>query len=198
LKDTNIIFNHPGFKKIEENIWVINNFLTKEETAEYVKTAIEAEESEWNQQGSGWYEGKVLALHNKEVINTSHKIVEKFSNLFEGKANYHFGSPVSIHRMKPEEDMFVHADYAELDEFKEECILFNVALYHNEFEGGELFYPGKDFIEYKPEPGDLVIHPGTSEYRHGVRKVTGENTRYMSNLWVADNVGYSIRVSGNG
>ena len=121
----------------------------------------------------------------------------KIKTLFENSKDYSFGCPMSIHRMQPGQEMFVHADYAELDEVDKEYVLFNVAIYHNEFEGGALFYPAKSFLEFKPEPGDLVIHPGTTNYRHGVRKVTGENTRYMSNLWVADKVGMSLRVSGN-
>jgi hypothetical protein len=197
LKDTKILFNYPGFKKIEENIWVISNFLTKEEISAYMSEVEKADESEWWVEGTNWYEGKVLTLPGRPAMEYADLIVERFKKLFMNHAEYTFGCPMSIHRMQPEQEMFVHSDYPELDDFKEECVLFNVALYHNEFEGGALYYPGKNFIEYKPEAGDLLIHPGTTEYRHGVRKVTGDKTRYMSNLWVADKVGMSIRISGN-
>lgn len=198
MRDTRLIFSHPNFLKLEDNIWVIKNFLSKEELEAYMLEVKNSTEEDWNQQGSGWYEGKVLPLQKRPAMKVADEIVEKFKTLFEFANEYSFGCPMSIHRMKPGEEMFIHADYPELDDFNEDYILFNVALYHNEFEGGSLFYPGKDYIEYKPEPGDLVMHPGTTDYRHGVRKVTGENIRYMSNLWVADKVGMSIRISGNG
>lgn len=197
MKDTKLLFEYPGFEKIEQNIWVIKNFLTTEELSAYMNEVNNSDESEWWLQGKDWYEGKVLSLPGKPAMQYADQIVERFKTLFENQKDYTFGCPMSIHRMQPGQEMFVHADYAEVDDFKEDYVLFNVALYHNDFEGGALFYPGKSFIEYKPEAGDLVIHPGTTEYRHGVRKVTGNNTRYMSNLWVADKVGLSIRISGN-
>jgi hypothetical protein len=41
------IFNHPGFLKIEENIWVINNFTTDSEIESYMQYAESVEEDEW-------------------------------------------------------------------------------------------------------------------------------------------------------
>lgn len=198
MKDTKILFTYPGFTKIEENIWVIKNFLSEKELQDYAKEVETADEKEWWLQGRDWYEGKVLSLLGKPAMKTADEIVEKVKNLFQYWENYSLGCPMSIHRMQPGEEMFVHADYAEMDNFTEEYVLFNVALYLNDFEGGALFYPGKNFLEFKPERGDLLIHPGTTEYRHGVRKVTGNNTRYMSNLWVADKVGLEMRISGKG
>jgi predicted 2-oxoglutarate/Fe(II)-dependent dioxygenase YbiX len=42
----------------------------------------------------------------------------------------------------------------------------------DDFDGGELYYPEFD-IKYKPVAGDLVIHPGTREYNHGINTVLG-------------------------
>jgi predicted 2-oxoglutarate/Fe(II)-dependent dioxygenase YbiX len=59
--------------------------------------------------------------------------------------------------------------------------LYGLVLYLNtcdvDFWGGELYYPNLK-IEYKPKAGDLVIHPGSEEYRHGVNDVT-LGTRYI-------------------
>lgn len=196
MRDYKIIFNHQNFKKIEENIWVIEKFLTKEECQQYVDTAESTEEEVWWSKNSGWYDGKYLDISNRPIYNTVNLIAKRFQDLFEYKEEYHFGAPVSIHRIHPGQGMFVHADFTELDNLKEEYILFNGAMYHNEFEGGALFYPELG-IEYKPSPGDLVMHPGTSKYKHGVTEVIGTQTRYMSNIWVADKLGYSIKTSGN-
>jgi hypothetical protein len=59
---------------------------------------------------------------------------------------------------------------------------FGAVLYFNDnFSGGELVYD-KLNIEYKPVAGDLVIHPGTKIYSHGVNNVTS-GARYVSTLF---------------
>jgi hypothetical protein len=42
----------------------------------------------------------------------------------------------------------------------------------DDFEGGELYYPEFN-VDYKPVAGELIIHPGTREYSHGIRTVLG-------------------------
>lgn len=196
MNDTSIIFNYPGFKKIEENIWVIENFVTNEESNEFMLHAESALKDDWYKESSGWYNGKFLSIYDKPIMKTSNIILDRFKNLFKHFDEYSFGSPASIHRILPGQDMFIHADFSELDNLNVNYLLFNAAIYHNYFDGGELFYPELS-IEYKPNRGDLVIHPGTTRYRHGVKKVLGNKTRYMSNLWVADSVGIKIKTSGS-
>lgn len=195
MKDNKLIFSNPGFEKIEENIWVIHNFLLEYEREEYVRVAETTEEEEWWIGNSGWYEGKFLSISYKPIIETSFKISNRFADLFENKNDYQFGNPGSIHRMLPGQEMFIHADFPEIDNVQEDYILCNAAIYHNDFDGGELFYP-EIGIEYKPKPGDLVMHPGTTKYRHGVKEVLGNKTRYMSNTWVADKVGMTFKANG--
>lgn len=65
-------------------------------------------------------------------------------------------------------------------------IKYGIVYYVNsDFEGGELFYP-KLNITYKPEAGDLIIHPGTLEYMHGVRDVKS-GVRYSMNMFAKAN-----------
>jgi hypothetical protein len=50
-------------------------------------------------------------------------------------------------------------------------VMYGCIYYINDnFNGGELYYPGLD-LEYKPVAGEMIIHPGTKEYSHGVRAV---------------------------
>ena len=195
MNDTKLIFNSLGFEKIENNIWVIHDFLSKEEQKEYTNLANSVNEEEWWKGNDSWYKGKFLEISNMPIMQTSLNISERFANLFQNKNKYTFGSPSSIHRMLPGQDMYVHADFPETDRVQEDHVLFTAAMYFNEFQGGELFY-SEIGIEYKPKPGDLVIHPGTTQYRHGVKPVLGSQTRYMSNTWVADNVGLRIKTNG--
>lgn len=50
-------------------------------------------------------------------------------------------------------------------------VMYGCVYYLNDnFEGGELWYPNQG-VEYAPEAGDMIIHPGSREYSHGVREV---------------------------
>lgn len=77
------------------------------------------------------------------------------------------------------------------DQENDPNIELGIVYYINDnYDGGELFYP-KLNIEYKPKAGDLIIHPGTIEYMHGVRDVTS-GVRYSMNMfakkvWNEDN-----------
>jgi len=62
-------------------------------------------------------------------------------------------------------------------------VLYGSILYWNDdFEGGELSYVNLG-IDYKPVAGDLVFHPGTIEYTHGVKDVTS-GIRYSSTTFI--------------
>lgn len=195
MKDSSKILSHPNLKIIEENIWVINNFVFEDESNIYLGIAQEANEEDWWKENNGWYKGKYLNLQeNKKIDKVATNIINRFSNLFEFGKDYNYGSPKSIHRMTAGQDMFVHSDFSEVDSFHEEVVLFNTAIYHNEVLGGEIYYPELG-LEYHPLKGDLIIHPGTTKYRHGVKPVLSE-TRYISTLWVADTLGMKIKTSG--
>lgn len=59
---------------------------------------------------------------------------------------------------------------------------FGLVFYlNNNYSGGELFYDKLD-ITYKPVPNDLVIHPGTAEYSHGVKDISN-GTRYAATMF---------------
>lgn len=50
-------------------------------------------------------------------------------------------------------------------------VMYGCVYYLNDdFEGGELWYPNQG-VEYTPVAGDMIIHPGSREYSHGVREV---------------------------
>ena len=64
-----------------------------------------------------------------------------------------------------------------------QTVLYGSILYWNEdFDGGELTYTQLG-IDYKPVAGDLVFHPGTIEYTHGVKDVTS-GVRYTSTTFI--------------
>lgn len=62
-------------------------------------------------------------------------------------------------------------------------VTHGIVIYFNDnFEGGELYYPGLG-VSLKPEPGTLVVHPSTAKYEHGVAQVT-KGVRYGTTMFV--------------
>jgi hypothetical protein len=191
-----IIYNNKEVEILEEKIWVIHNFVKQEESDIYLEIANSVDEQEWWKENGGWYKGKYLNVANHPIIKElSSDIIQRFSKLFKDGQNYHFGSPGSIHRMKKGQEMYVHADFSETDNSDTDIVLFNTAIYHNDVEGGNIYYP-EIGIKYHPTQGDIVIHPGTTRYRHGVTPVL-KDTRYISTLWVANDLGMKIKTSGS-
>lgn len=191
------IFNDTSnIEVLEENIWVIHNFITEKESEQYLNFAKNSNEEDWWKENSGWYKGKFLnCSSDNKIMELSNSLIQRFSNLFKNGNEYSYGSPSSIHRLTKGQDMFVHADFSEIDNLEEDIILFNTAIYHNDVGGGNIYYP-EIGIDYHPVQGDVVMHPGTTRYRHGVKEVT-EETRYISTLWVANELGIKIKTSGN-
>lgn len=50
-------------------------------------------------------------------------------------------------------------------------VMYGCVYYLNDdFEGGELWYPNQG-VEYRPVAGEMILHPGSREYSHGVREI---------------------------
>ena len=159
-----------------------------------------------------WYKGRSAGLPPRLI-----DAWEQISDLLYPEWVIH--PSAAILKSKPgDKGMFVHSDspgkgmchlLSQTDTYKTCCELdYGVVGYFGEFEGGEIFYPDinpdgtkknewqlidKDApsLEYKPEPGDLVIHSAFDPYSHGVRPVTSGIRYAFSNfcLKAKDNPG---------
>jgi len=74
-----------------------------------------------------------------------------------------------IHKFTVGQDMSPHADRGPHETNNDISHGFIVYI-NDEYEGGEIYYPNLGH-SIKPMARSLVIHPGTSEYTHGVRPV---------------------------
>lgn len=105
---------------------------------------------------------KIMKELEQKYINTATEILDfvvepKFSTL----QNYVYWEPGK--RMLPH--------YDNLGGDHSAPVMYGCVYYLNDnFEGGELWYPNQD-VEYTPVAGDMIIHPGSREYSHGVREV---------------------------
>lgn len=171
------IKQHPNSFQIEENIWLIKNFISEENSKAVLEFAESfSEEDWWLQNKREWWHGKFLKIEDKEMQTLLLKVKNDITDLFE--YDWWFNDLDSIHRMQEGQGMFEHSDNPSEDEGKNNYVQVSFVLYISDFEGGEIYYP-KLGIEYKPSKGDLLIHPGSSKYTHGVKEVKGKAIRYV-------------------
>jgi hypothetical protein len=182
------IMNHPNLEVIEDYTWVIHDFTTPEEREKYISYGESKTEEEWHAHNTHWWVGKFLPIDFDYAQTFVPGIVDRFRKLIENEDNYIIGGPLSLHRQKEGQFMFDHADnpkHTENTPNKNNHALTSFVLYHSDFDGGEIYYYHLGY-QYKPKPGDLVIHPATERYRHGTRPVKGNRIRYNSTLWAYD------------
>lgn len=185
---------HPDILKIEENIWVVPNFITEEERNVYMNYVSKLPEEEWWKQNKNWWVGKYISIQNAtEIRELSAVLTERVKKYLP--EDIYLGAFGSIHRLKEGQGMFIHTDNPTdtrdlLDEHGEKigetsghnnyCILAMV-VYLNDFNGAELYFPRLNNFEYKANAGDLVLFPGTGlEYDHGVRPLKAGPNRYIT------------------
>lgn len=198
------VINHPNYHMVEKNIHVIKNFTTQEERDFFIKIAEQGTPEQWNKDKRFWWNKKILFvgdenLENQHILNISGRIKELFED--ENEKKYSYGGLASVHRMKPGEKMFEHSDNpsgfplgynsSDLTNF----VIFGMVLYHNDFNGGDVHYRYLN-LSYKPEAGDLLMHPGSFKYTHKTKPVLEGPNRYISTMFIYDKNGDSLRSSG--
>jgi len=78
-----------------------------------------------------------------------------------------------VHRLYEDSELLAH-----FDQYSDKLIEYAAILYVNEgYTKGELFFTHFDF-EYTPDPGTLMVFPGSERYHHGVRPVGPGPVRY--------------------
>lgn len=184
---------HPNLKKLEENIWVIPNFISEEDREKLMNCATSVPEEEWWITDRSWWNGKFLVPDGDQTFD---QVVAKLKvDVREYLPDdVYLGAFGSIHRLIEGQGMFIHTDnptekrdlidddgnkIGETDGVNNYCILAMV-VYLNDFNGGEIFFPQIGF-EYKANAGDLLLFPGTGkEYDHGVRPLASGPNRYIT------------------
>lgn len=197
------IENYPDVIKVEENIWVIPNFISKEDRQVYLDYVNSIPEEEWWKQNRNWWVGKYISIENaSELQILANKLSDRVKEFLQD--DVYLGAFGSIHRLTEGQGMFIHTDNPTetrdlLDENNNKigstsghnnyCILAMV-VYLNDFNGAELYFPRLNNFQYKANAGDLVIFPGTGEeYDHGVRELLPGPNRYITTGF-----GYDMKV----
>jgi hypothetical protein len=197
------VLKHPNYKKIEKNIHVLKNFTTEEERIFFIQIAENASKKDWEKDPRKWWNNKIMFIGEKNFENEHVKnIYKRINDLFDNQQKENFlGGLHTVHRMQPGESMFPHSDNPSgvgVD-YKliglTNYVIFGMVLYHNDFNGGEIYYKHLG-ISYKPEKGDLLMHPGSIKYSHGTRPVLPGNNRYISTMFLYEGNAKSVKESG--
>lgn len=176
----------------DPNIFVIKNFIDKENAELLVQLAKKSSPDEWanynytDRHENDEWEDRILLLDRCSNFNIKEK--EIVSNMFDKikkeigsilkKDIYEYVGFNTIYRSLVGHFMKTHHDQGLGVKFK-----YGIVLYLNgDYEGGEIFYPNVG-IEFKPEAYSLVLHPAHEAYRHGVKKVTS-GTRYSMTSFI--------------
>lgn len=181
-------------KPFNNEIIIVKNFLDKKTIDQIISVAESFDEEHWHANddiASDDYKGKVAFLqveNSSDGDGINSDIIFKITAdaediLFSLYGNQYTRSDISIGHfaMVSRTTGSGMGDHYDAGDGQIKETKFGLVIYLNtcnqDFTGGELVY-SKLGITYYPVAGDLVIHPGSEEYSHGVKDVTS-GTRYM-------------------
>lgn len=168
--------------KLHDDVYEINNFLTKQELSDVYKIIQKTPEEAWfdehmkeKQNTPDFWFGKNLYFSENNIFRSINK---KMRNLLISYSYY----PESMHLQRYRKGEFIkhHADQwiPDLPYY----IGYGFCLYFNDdYLGGELEYPDLN-IKVKPKPGSLYVHGGSVV--HGSTPVLNDGIRYFSTIFV--------------
>jgi len=175
--------------KLSDQVYEIQNFITKEELDQVTQFLSLRDESDWNASDVQYDFWKDKVLDRKFIFPDS-KFMDFYSricNLFSGKFEV---TGINVQRYKKDDSLGEHTDDHDGHRLNNQKVFYGAVLYYNDdYEGGELKYPDLDII-HKPKKGSLVLHGGS--ILHGTTPVKNDITRYMSTVFVKHQVGEEV------
>lgn len=173
----------PGYKivKLSDQVYEIQNFLTKEELDQVMQFAKSKNDLDWHGEDVQYdfWSDKVL---NRRLVNEEplfSNIYERSYGLFTGKIEI---TGINLQRYMINDALGEHTDDHDGHRLNNEKVFYGIVIYYNDdYEGGELSYP-KLGIVHKPIAGSLLLHSG--EVLHGTLPVQDNIVRYISTMFV--------------
>lgn len=168
-------FAKREYIKLSDQIFLFKNFISNEHAKTLHEIADSLPEDAWLKDSpEEWFNDKFSNSGSSELNLLHQTISELVSPNYEPLPLNKFG------RLKTGQGMYEHADSPGEDKKEEvtagdpygscHIVKYGVILYFSNCEGGEVYYPNLN-IEYKPEPGDLLIHSSDEKHTHGVKEV---------------------------
>jgi hypothetical protein len=195
-----LIENNFEINKIDSNILLVENFISKEEIKDIFNIIDSIDEEDWRIEYLGNLknfclekfgrddvenlvaEGKFEITQNWEdknfnILNTEIqlKIYKRLGDLVKkADQSLDLSGFATIQRMQEGVELKPHTDQDTDPSIRHAAILY----LNEEYSKGEIFFSNHN-IELKPKPGSLLLFPGTKDYNHGVRHVGPGPIRYV-------------------
>lgn len=174
------------FKQLGEEIYLYENFLSKDECNEITKIINRMPSKNF----LPWWPGKSIlkTIPIKEIDLVRNKILSLIpDNMFLGESSVatilnkgtYWDPHSDVHDFSEIERLSL--SYVEGSPYKENDLsIYGTVVYFNSFEGGEIYYPTQG-VTHTPKPGDLLIHSSGPTCFHGVRPLISESRYSYSN-----------------
>ena len=118
--------------------------------------------------------------YENEILREKFRI--RAQEIFDIVGGVQLNGFLVVHRQYEGADLKAH-----YDQYSDKLIEYAAILYINDdYTGGELFF-SKLGLQIRPEPGTLMIFPGTEEFEHGVHPVGPGPVRYNLPTFVKRN-----------
>jgi len=121
-----------------------------------------------------WHDKIIMIENRKETDHIFKKIHERLNLLFDDTSIIRPSGNNTIQRMQPGVELKSHTDQDTDPSITHASIIY----LNDDYVNGELYFVNKNY-QIKPNPGTLVIFPGTKEYEHGVKVVGDGPIRYV-------------------
>lgn len=194
-------------EEIYPRIFAVRNFLTDDEINKVLTEARSYTEEDWRFRYMSEMRRSCLEKFGRDDIealveegllevtwnfadkNVEYKdevLREKFriraQEIFDKVGGVQLNGFLVVHRQYEGADLKAH-----YDQYSDKLIEYAAILYINDdYTSGELFFSKLD-LQIRPEPGTLMIFPGTEEYEHGVHPVGPGPVRYNLPTFVKRN-----------
>ena len=180
--------------KLSDQVYEIQNFITKDELDQVMQFIKERDNSDWDNPDSPYefWSGKILKadlLKEKRIFDL---LNQRVKTLFSGTFDV---TGISLQRYMINDALGEHTDDHDGHTANNEKVFCGLVLYYNdEYQGGELNYPKLNII-YKPKSGSLLIHGG--KILHGTLPVKSNSVRYISTMFVKHKLNEVVSLNKN-
>lgn len=172
---------------------IVENFLSAN-SREMIMSYVTSEDASWDYSnpGTSW-SGRYVHLENINNLKVKNFLYELNKEILLNLNIKYPHAPIyaetfQLVRWLPGCEQLPHADGENEDGTKHQYSWrthASLVYLNDDYEGGSIYFP-KQALEIKPVPRTLVFFPGTTEYLHGVRKVT-DGVRYtIAGFWTTD------------
>jgi len=179
---------------LDNNIWVIKNFLSKEEIDTIMSESIKNNGLSFDEGGWIFKDESITRKTNSIQIKvlreeSPRRLLEKENGIFDRiqKEFLEYGNykkNYTLQKIVPCQSDLGLSFHAEQSNGNNKSMTAGIIIYLNDnFGGGELVFKNKN-ITVLPESGMLICIPPTVEYEHAVKNVTyGERHTLYGHVW---------------